>query len=189
MLLLHHSVYWVLFTLRRTCLNKVNFGTTVKSKNQKLSNTSIVCVMWCKSEHLWRNWDLDQSFLTGIEMQHFFKMVIHWLNSRKEQAVDYVTVQSLVSFPENCISPTRWNFWNFWTLNTQFISILQVLKIFSHQFKILFLLNCPKEFLKFLCDCIVNLLKGNLQVAKDITWQNIKTNFRLLSLREAFRYK
>ena len=29
-----------------------------------------------------------------------------------------------------------------------------------------FLQSCPKEFIRFLCECIVNLLKGNLQAIK-----------------------
>ena len=29
-----------------------------------------------------------------------------------------------------------------------------------------FLQSCPKEFIRFLCECIINLLKGDLQVMK-----------------------
>ena len=34
------------------------------------------------------------------------------------------------------------------------------------QMQSLFLQSCPKEFIRFLCECIINLLKGNLQSIK-----------------------
>ena len=43
---------------------------------------------------------------------------------------------------------------------------LQVFQPFSHKCKNLFLQSCPKDVVRFLCDCIINLLKGNLQSIK-----------------------
>ena len=34
------------------------------------------------------------------------------------------------------------------------------------QMQNILLQSCPKEFIRFLCDCIINLLKGNLQSMK-----------------------
>ena len=36
----------------------------------------------------------------------------------------------------------------------------------SRKCKSHFLQSCPKEFIRFLCECIVNMLKGNLQNLK-----------------------
>ena len=51
-------------------------------------------------------------------------------------------------------------------MNTQSLSILQVFRLLSRKCKSHFLQSCPKEFILFLCECIVNLLKGNLQAIK-----------------------
>ena len=51
-------------------------------------------------------------------------------------------------------------------MNTQNLSTLQLFKLLSHKSKSHFRQSCPKEFIRFLCECIVNLLKGNLQAIK-----------------------
>ena len=51
-------------------------------------------------------------------------------------------------------------------MNTQTISTLQVFQSLSRKCEIHFLQSCPKEFIRFLCKCIVNLLKRNLQARK-----------------------
>ena len=51
-------------------------------------------------------------------------------------------------------------------MNTQSLSTLQEFQTISHKCKCLFLQSCPKEFIRFLCECIINLLKGNLQSIK-----------------------
>ena len=51
-------------------------------------------------------------------------------------------------------------------MNTQNLSTLQVFQLLSLKCKSHFLPSCPKEFIRFLCECIVNLLKGNLQTIK-----------------------
>ena len=51
-------------------------------------------------------------------------------------------------------------------MNTQNLSTLQVVQSLSRKCKSNILQSCPKEFIRFLCECIVNLLKGNLQSIK-----------------------
>ena len=51
-------------------------------------------------------------------------------------------------------------------MNTQNVLTLQVFQSLSRKCKSHFLQSCPKEFIRFLCECIVNLLKGNLQTIK-----------------------
>ena len=51
-------------------------------------------------------------------------------------------------------------------MNTQNPSTLQVFQSLSRKCKSHFPQSCPKEFIRFLCECIVNLLKGNLLVIK-----------------------
>ena len=51
-------------------------------------------------------------------------------------------------------------------MNTQNIFALQVFQLLSRKCKSHFLQSCPKEFFRFLCECIVNLLKGKLQAVK-----------------------
>ena len=51
-------------------------------------------------------------------------------------------------------------------MNTQNLSTHQVFQTLSRKCKSHFLQSCPKEFIQFLCECIVNLLKRNLQAMK-----------------------
>ena len=86
-------------------------------------------------------------------------------------------------FPQNFISRNDWNSQKFWTMNTQNFSTLQVFQSFSHKCKSLFLQSCPKEFIRFLCECIINLLKGNLQSMKRHHVVKFQSEVRLLSLK------
>ena len=51
-------------------------------------------------------------------------------------------------------------------MNTQNLSTLQVFQSFCHKGKSLFIQLGPKEFVGFLCKCIINLLKLKLQSIK-----------------------
>ena len=66
---------------------------------------------------------------------------------------------------------------NFWTMNTQNLSTLQKFQSSSHQCKSLFLQSCPEEFIQFLCECVIELLKGNLQSIKRHHVQIFKARF------------
>ena len=109
---------------------------------------------------------LIQKYLTGIEMQRLFPLLICWLICCHAQTIDYVIVQTPDPFPQNCTSRTGWNSQKFWTMNTQNLSTLQVFQSCSHKCKNHFLQSCPREFIRFLCECIINLLNGNLQSIK-----------------------
>ena len=54
---------------------------------------------------------------------------------------------------------------------------------FSHKCQNLFLQFCPKEFIKFLCECIINLLKGNERSIKRHHVVKSQSEVRLLSLK------
>ena len=51
-------------------------------------------------------------------------------------------------------------------MNTQNLSPLKVFQSLSLECKSRFLQSWPKEFIRFLGECIKNLLKGNLQAIK-----------------------
>ena len=115
-------------------------------------------------------------------MQRLFPLVICWLICRHTQTIDYIIVQTLDPFLQNFMSRTGWNSQKVWTLNTQNISTLQVFQSFSHKYKNLFLQSRPKKFIRFLCECIINLLKGNLQSIKRHHVAKFQTEVWLLSL-------
>ena len=52
-------------------------------------------------------------------------------------------------------------------MNAQNLSTHQVLQLLSRKHKNHFRQSCPKEFIRFLCECIVNLLKRKMQVQKE----------------------
>ena len=68
-------------------------------------------------------------------------------------------------------------------MNTQNLSTLQVFQSFSHKCKCLFLQSCPKEFIRFLCESILNLLEGNLQSMKRYHVVEYQSEVRILTLK------
>ena len=84
----------------------------------------------------------------------------------------------------NVINTTGWKKHNVWTMNTQIISTLQVFLSFSHNCKSHFLQCCPKKLIRFLCESIRNLLKGNLRRKKRHHVTKFQSNVRLLPLRK-----
>ena len=116
-------------------------------------------------------------------MQRLFPLVIWWLICHHAQTMGYVIIQTPEPFPQNFISRTDWSNQKFWTMNTQNLSTLQVFQSFSHKCKSLILQSCPNEFIRFLCECIMNLLKGNLQSIKRHHVVKFQSEVRLLSLK------
>ena len=67
---------------------------------------------------------------------------------------------------------------------TQNLSTLQVFQSLSCKCKSHFLQSCPKEFIRFLSECIANLLQGNLQAIKRHHVVMYQDEVWLLSLEE-----
>ena len=65
--------------------------------------------------------------------------------------------------PSKFYIPTGWNMWSLWTINTQNLSILRSFQYFSSKKQKSFLSVLPEKFKRFLRECIVKLIKGNLQ--------------------------
>ena len=68
-------------------------------------------------------------------------------------------------------------------MDTQNLSTLQVFQSSSHKCKNLFLQSCPKEFIQFLCECIISLPKRNLRSMKRQHVAKFQSEVRLLSLK------
>ena len=68
-------------------------------------------------------------------------------------------------------------------MSTQNLSILHAFQSFSRKCKSQFLQSCPKEFIRFLSECIVNILQGNLQSVKRHHVIKYKRELHLLSLK------
>ena len=68
-------------------------------------------------------------------------------------------------------------------MNTQNFSTSKCSNRFPAIKKSHFLQSCPKEFIRFLCECIVNLLKGNLQTIKRHLVVKFQDKFWLLLLK------
>ena len=116
-------------------------------------------------------------------MERLFPLVNCWLICHHAETIGYVIVQTPDPFPQNFISRTDWNSQNFWTMNTQNLSTLRMFQSFSRKCKCLFLQSCPKEFIQFRCECILNLLRGNLQSIKRRHVTKFQIESRLLSLK------
>ena len=74
-------------------------------------------------------------------------------------------------------------------MNTQNFSTLQVFQLLSRKSKSHFLQSCPKEFIRFLCECIVNLLNGNLQAIRRRHVVNFRDEVWLPSLETTWKQR
>ena len=110
--------------------------------------------------------------------------VICWLTCRPEQTNKCVLLQAPDAFKRSFIPRIGWNNLNFWMMNTQSLSILQMFQSFSHKCKNFFLQFCPKEFMRFLCEPIVNILKGKRQSIKKLHLTSFQNEYRLLPLKK-----
>ena len=70
-------------------------------------------------------------------------------------------------------------------MSTQNFSTLQKFQSFSHKRKSHFFHCCRKEFIRFLCECIIYLLKGNLQSIKSYHVAKFQSGVQLLSLERS----
>ena len=68
-------------------------------------------------------------------------------------------------------------------MNKQNLSTLQLFQSFARNCKSHFLQSGPKEFIRFLCECIVNLLNGKLQTKKRHHVVKFQDEFWLLLLK------
>ena len=99
-------------------------------------------------------------------MQRLYLLVICWLICFREQTIAHATAQIAEIFHQSFLYPTTWSIWNNWTMNTLNLSTLQAFQHVSIACTIQFLKTCPKEVIRFLSECIVNLLQGNLSEVK-----------------------
>ena len=71
------------------------------------------------------------------------------------------SIPSIFSFPQHKQQTTFLNDEN--TTSLYYLSTLTTFQSYSRNFKRTYLKNCPKEIIQFLNECIVNLLRGELQ--------------------------
>ena len=172
LLLLEDIMDWVILTLRTTCFIEANLGKMVKLQNSRIvSFKSPFDVMQIStlSAQTGHESELVDCYRDAISVP------IYSLTCRYKQTIDYVSEQTQDPFLQSIISRTGWNNQKIWTVNTQSLSTLQVFQLFSHKCKNRFLQSCPEEIIRFLRECLVILLKRNLQSLNDITLQNFST--------------
>ena len=163
--LLHEDIVdWLQINFSATFLIEATLGEKLSSRTRTLFSSKLT-VMWRKTVSLVCDWDSDQSLLTGTEteLQHLFSTVICSLTCRHQQTIDYVFVQTPNQIPQSFISRKGWNNQNSSMMNIQNLSTLQVFQSVTHKWKNPFCEAYPKELIRFLCECIVNRVKGNLQ--------------------------
>ena len=93
-------------------------------------------------------------------------LVIYWLSCLREQTTAYATTQIAEKLQQVIMYRTTCSIWNIWTMNQLNLSPLQAFQHFSLECKIQFLKTCPKDFIRLLSECNVNLLQGNLSEVK-----------------------
>ena len=103
------------------------------------------------------------------------------LSSRTDDPLRFCT--NTGSIPSKFYIPDRLKQSKFLDDDTKNHSTLQVFQSFSHKCKSFFLQSFPKESIRFLWECIVNLLKRNLQSIKIHLATKLQNEVRLGSLK------
>ena len=133
--------------------------------------------------HQMYSWDLDQLSLTGIGMPRLHLLVVCWFICPREQTIAYATAQRAEKFHQSFMYPTTWIIWSIWTMNTLNLSTLQAIQHFSIAFKNQFPKTFPEDFIRFLSECIVSLLQGNLSEVKRSHVLKYRDKIHKLSLK------
>ena len=110
-----------------------------------------------------------------------FDLLLIDLSPRTDDRLRYCTISG--SVPSKVYIPERLK--QLGTLDDEHTRSLYFPSVpkLSRKCKSHFLQSCPKEFIRFLCECIVNLLKGNLQTIKRDHVVKFQDNVWLLSLK------
>ena len=103
-------------------------------------------------------------------------MVILWLIWDHLQLICLDIVQNKLHFPQNSSYQTVVLVLVILTLNDQNYYTLKFLRNLNKTSQPAFLLHCPKEFIRFLCECIVNLIERHLTRVEEISLLASKNN-------------
>ena len=114
---------------------------------------------------------------TSVPFDHFLIDLSPWTDDRLHYCINKGSV------PSKFYSPERSK--HLRTLDAEHTKSLYSPSVqsLSRKCKSHFLQYCPKEFIRFLCECIVNLLKGNLQAIKRHQVVTVPDEVWLLSLK------
>ena len=143
-----------------------------KSRRDVMQVTTLSTRLGLGSELV--DWYLDA---TSVPFGH----LLLDLSPRTDDTLRYCTNSG--SVPSKFYVPERLK--HLWTLDDEHTNLFYSpsVPIASHKWKSHFLQSCPKEFIRFLCECIVNLLKGNLQAIKRHHVVKFQDEVLLLSLK------
>ena len=183
LLLLEDIVDWALFTSSTNCFIKANLARRWAPKHARCSLQ--ICPWRDASQYAWcsigtrvrASWLLSRCNICSL------RAFVDWLVATNRRSITLLYKHRIHSL-NFLLSRTDWNSQNFWTMNTQNLYTLQAFRSFSHKCKSLFLQSCPKEFIRFHCECTSNLLKGNLQSIKRYHVTKFQNEDRLLSLKK-----
>ena len=104
-----------------------------------------------------------------------YGLLLTFLSPRTEDGLRYSTNTNFN--PSNFWIPSSWSFWNRWAMKTNNIFTLQVLQSFPPNCKSPFIQCCPKDFIRFLCEGLKNMLKKTSNAWKVIIWKTSKQRF------------
>ena len=93
---------------------------------------------------------------------HKAHMVILWLILEHTLLICWDIVQMKLHFPQIALKQTFVLVLVILMINAQNYYTLKLYRNLNKTFQPAFLLHCHKEFIRFLCECIVNLFEGDL---------------------------
>ena len=185
MLLLEITVDWVLYILTTNCLIEANLGETLSSKTRRLFSSKIfsdVFPVSTLSAILSLGSDLVDWYRDATPVP--YRHLLIDFSPRTDHRLRYCTeIGSILSI---FLSLNTRSFQTLWTRNTQNTSTLPIFEPFSQNCKKPFPQCFSKKYLLFLCECITNLFKRNLQSIRRYHVSKLQIAVQLLSLKQTY---
>ena len=132
-----------------------------------LNDLSKSHVMWCKSKCLGQNWgaQIRASWLVSRRNVCSLRSFVNWLVTTNRRSITLLYLQR-IHFLKNSYRGLAETVKNFEQWTYKFSLLSKCSNYFHTNEKVFSFSFSPKGFIRFICDCIVNLLEGNMQSLK-----------------------
>ena len=137
---------------------------------------------------------LSQQLGLGSQLKEWYQDATttpygHLLIDLTPKTVDSLRyAQTVVQFYQSFIYQQEQKL-SFWTMSIQYVSIFPIFQIFSQKLQKQFILHCPKSFIKFLRECLVNLLRGELKDLRKVDVVKYRREISELTRRRTSLHK
>ena len=157
--LLEDIAGWVFFYIEHTPLHQINPRQDVELQNRHIVLFNSRCSVM-QSVYLVHAWGADQ-WCCRDSTSLAYALLLIALQLRTDDRLRYCTSSASNSSELHLL--LRLTQLKFWTMKTQKFFSPKFSLFYNGNYEIIYRVFFAREFTRFLCECIVSLLRGNLQ--------------------------